>query len=237
MAQEVANVTLGQARAEAELIRRAAEEDAAKLRAEAQQFETDVAAMEREIAALAKQLSVLETEATHASPGQPRPSIPALPRIRWGADEADGAGAANGHRRDKGNVVIGGSSGGHLTSLASATMVGTLAPEMAEVVAERTRLEREIAATKRRIERSESGASPRAEAERELGALVLTAYNELAVMEREHGLAIESCRSDARDEAARILEAAREQAAALHARATELADSSGLDLEPDRSVE
>jgi hypothetical protein len=51
---------------------------------------------------------------------------------------------------------------------------------------------------------------------------VVAAYDEHVAIEREHRTAIETVRGNARTEADRILEAAREQAAAAHARAAEL---------------
>ena len=68
------------------------------------------------------------------------------------------------------------------------------------------------------------GGSARRAAERELGAVVLTALDELNAIEREHRAAIETVRVKARAEADGILEAARAQATAAHARATELVE-------------
>jgi DNA repair exonuclease SbcCD ATPase subunit len=211
-AEDVARVTLEEARAAADQIRIEARKQAAKLRAEARAdargFETAVGAMKAEIAALAAQLAALEAE---------RGRLP------------DPGGRAE--------IVTGRSLGGQSGSLASSAMFGevTIEREMDDIEAERIRLEDEIAAAKRRIDAVRLGGSERALAERDLGVLVLAAYDELGAIEREHQATIDSVRDSARAEAARILEAAREQASAVHDRAVHATHVSGQDTEPDGS--
>jgi hypothetical protein len=93
MAQEVARVTLEEARAEADRIRVAAENEAARIRAEArgeaEQFERELHSMEAQIATLSKQLAALEAERAPSTPvGDPAPpsapveGVPALSELR-----------------------------------------------------------------------------------------------------------------------------------------------------------
>jgi hypothetical protein len=96
--------------------------------------------------------------------------------------------------------------------------------EEERIEVDRRRLRDEIAATRLRIEKA-SGAVPRAAVERELGGTVLAALDELSAIEDEQLANIDSVRAEARDEAARILEDAREHAVAIHSRATKLDDS------------
>jgi hypothetical protein len=65
--------------------------------------------------------------------------------------------------------------------------------------------------------------------------MVLAAHDELTAIEEECRSSIERIRADARDETARILQAAREQATAVHARAADLAGRGGQDSEPGGS--
>lgn len=95
-----------------------------------------------------------------------------------------------------------------------------------EYEAEQSRLQREIGAAKKRIDAARWGSGPRREeAQRELGALVLAVYDELAEIEREHADAVRKIRDDAVEEATRLLEAAREKAVLIRGRATGLASA------------
>ena len=114
---------------------------------------------------------------------------------------------------------------------------------MEDVEAERARLRAEIEAADQRVRAAEAAAAAaheaasarsREAAEAELGAIVLAAHEELAVIERQHRRALETMRADAEAEAGRLLDEAREQAIAIRARAALVAQPE-VELGPGES--
>lgn len=90
---------------------------------------------------------------------------------------------------------------------------------LADVDAERVRLQGVIAATKRHLETLRVAAARRAEAEAEFAAQVLAVQQELEGIEREHRESLEAIDTVAGHAAARLLDAAREEASAMRAAA------------------
>lgn len=95
---------------------------------------------------------------------------------------------------------------------------------VAEVEAERARLQAAIEEARARLRQARAEATARqAEAREELGALVLAAQQELEEIERHHRETLEVIQAAAVEEAARLLIRAREEVAAVRATAASLA--------------
>ena len=94
---------------------------------------------------------------------------------------------------------------------------------LAEVEAERGRLQNEIEMTQARLEQARAAKVVRAAtAQTEVAALVLAAQEKLAAIERQHHEVLETIRAAAVEEAARLLAAARTEADEVRNVATSL---------------
>lgn len=94
---------------------------------------------------------------------------------------------------------------------------------VAEVDAERARLQSEIDQARSRLGRAQQAqASRRSDLASQLGDLVMDAHRRLVEMERNHQQLIDTIRATAEEEAARILDAARAAAARLGTAAEQL---------------
>lgn len=92
---------------------------------------------------------------------------------------------------------------------------------LGEVAKERARLHREIEVTKARLEEARAANVVRAATvQAEVAALVLAAQEELAAIERHHQAVLQTIRSAAIEEAARLMAAARAEAEELRNVAT-----------------
>ena len=86
---------------------------------------------------------------------------------------------------------------------------------IAEVELESTQLQRQIEAARARVQDARAAATRRADATADFGALLLVAQNELERIEREHREILEAIGAAAREEAARLVAAACDSAAAI----------------------
>lgn len=107
---------------------------------------------------------------------------------------------------------------------------------VAEVEAERARLQKEIDVTKARLEQARAANVVRAATtQAAVGALVLAAQEDLAGIERQHQDVLETIRAAAVEEAARLLAAARAEADEVRNVATSL--SARVNRRPHPSAE
>lgn len=104
---------------------------------------------------------------------------------------------------------------------------------MAQVDAERARLEAEITAANERAARARAALEAKVAVDEDrLGRVVLAAQDEIERLEREFDATIAATRSAALEEAARILEVARKESATVAASAAALASAGGTDDAP-----